>query len=76
MAEEIKAAVRGNRDLEELVEALQDIESGPNINQQLSQRLNTTIPDVINRRRRLRRGLQKADWPGRNCFPMPPGTTP
>jgi hypothetical protein len=58
---------KGNRDLEEFVEASQDIEDGGNINQLLSERLNTTVRDAINRKRRLRRGLRKADWTGKNC---------
>jgi DNA-directed RNA polymerase specialized sigma24 family protein len=74
MTERIKAAAKGKRDLEELVEASQDIDDGGDINQQLSERLNTTAQDVINRRRRLRRSLKKA-WPGRDCA-MKPRITP
>jgi len=76
MIERIKAVAQGKKDLEELVEASQHIEDGANINQQLSAQLKTTVQDVINRRRRLARGLKKADWPGRNCVPMQPRITP
>jgi DNA-directed RNA polymerase specialized sigma24 family protein len=73
ISDRVREVARGDKDLEELVEASQRLEEGLNINQQLSERLNITVQDVINRKRRLRRSLRKSDWPGRRCIQTPPG---
>jgi DNA-directed RNA polymerase specialized sigma24 family protein len=63
--ERIKLVVRGDKQLEEFVEAAKELESDGKINQQLSRILNTTTTDVINRRKRLVRRLDRAGMQAR-----------
>jgi hypothetical protein len=55
----IKAAARGDKELEELVEAIAKIETETKVNQQLSALLDTTIEDVVNRKKRLRKRFDR-----------------
>lgn len=57
---QIEVAAKGDRDLEELIEATQSLDSTANVNQQLCEILDTTIQDVVNRRKRLTRRVERA----------------
>jgi hypothetical protein len=51
----MRTVVRGDKELEDLVDAAQRVDDAARVNQQLSQLLQTTISDVVNRKKRLRR---------------------
>jgi DNA-directed RNA polymerase specialized sigma24 family protein len=61
ITEAILVAARGDAELQDLIKAAQDIEGYSRINQQLSKRMNTNIPDVVNRRKRLTRRVNQAE---------------
>lgn len=58
-ANQIVTAARGDKELEELVGAAQGLDDGGKVNQQLSVLLGTTIEDVVNRKRRLTRRVDR-----------------
>lgn len=55
---ELEEAARGDADLEQLVEAVPDID-GSNANQQLASKLETTPKEISNRKRRLVRRYKR-----------------
>jgi DNA-directed RNA polymerase specialized sigma24 family protein len=57
--DEIRCAARGDKQLEELVDVAQGLETVDQSNQQLSEALGTTVEEVINRKRRLKRRLHR-----------------
>jgi DNA-directed RNA polymerase specialized sigma24 family protein len=57
----IRTVAQGDRELEELVKAAEDLDSDGRTNQQLSQLLDTTTADVVNRKKRLTRRLDRAE---------------
>jgi DNA-directed RNA polymerase specialized sigma24 family protein len=62
---ELEEAARGDADLEQLVEAVPDID-GSNVNQQLASKLETTPEEIVNLKKRLVRRYkrnQKIDLP-------------
>ena len=59
MTDRIMAAARGDKALEELVEAAARLETEAKVNQQLSALLDTTIEDIVNRKRRLTRRVDR-----------------
>ena len=60
ITDQIELAARGDEKLEKLVEATQELDGMANANQQLSQLLGTTEADVVNRKKRLTRRLDRA----------------
>jgi DNA-directed RNA polymerase specialized sigma24 family protein len=60
ITKQIEVAAKGDTDLEELIKATQTLDSAANVNQQLSQILDTTIEDVVNRRKRLTRRVDRS----------------
>jgi DNA-directed RNA polymerase specialized sigma24 family protein len=56
---ELTEAARGDSDLEQLVEAIPDIDGKNNINQQLAKKLKTTPQDIVNRKKRLLRRYKR-----------------
>jgi DNA-directed RNA polymerase specialized sigma24 family protein len=63
----LKIVARGDRELEELIDAAQGLETVSKVNQQLSERLNITVPDVVNRKKRLVRRLKEVAGETRGC---------
>lgn len=59
LGDQILQAASGDCKLEELVNATGRLDDAHNINQQLAKELGTTLSDIINRRRRLTRKLQR-----------------
>jgi hypothetical protein len=57
--DEIRAAARGDKELEELITATQQLDNSTSINQRLSEVLQTTAEDIVNRKKRLRRRLER-----------------
>lgn len=51
----LKSKVAGDRDLEQLVEAICSTNGGHNINQQLGEILGISVSEVVNRMKRLKR---------------------
>lgn len=54
----IKIAAEGDYQLQNLLKAADDLDGPSKVNQQLSQRLNVSIPDVVNMRKRLTRRFE------------------
>ena len=63
----LKIVARGDRELEELIDAAQGLETVSKVNQQLSERLNIPVPDVVNRKKRLVRRLKEVAGETRGC---------
>jgi DNA-directed RNA polymerase specialized sigma24 family protein len=59
IAEGLKLVARGDRKLEELVEAAEQIANEGKVNQQLSEILKTTTEDIVNRKKRIARRLRR-----------------
>jgi DNA-directed RNA polymerase specialized sigma24 family protein len=57
--ERLRTAAKGDQELEELLDGAGRIESTSKPNEQLSRLLNTSIEDILNRKRRLRRRLDR-----------------
>jgi hypothetical protein len=63
----LKIVARGDRELEELIDAAQGLETVSKVNQQLSERLNIAVPEVVNRKKRLVRRLKEVAGETRGC---------
>lgn len=62
--EELEEAARGDADLEQLVQAVPDIDGRNNVNQQLATELDTTPQEIVNLKKRLvRRYKRMIDGP-------------
>lgn len=57
--EQVLQHVRGKKDLEDLVLAISESDGGPAPNQELADDLRTTVSDVVNRKKRIRRSCEK-----------------
>jgi DNA-directed RNA polymerase specialized sigma24 family protein len=56
---QFREAVKGDRRLEELVIAMERLEVNYKINQQIAAVLNTTVKDIVNRKKRLIRKVKR-----------------
>lgn len=55
----LREAAKGDRRLEELVVAMERLEVNHKINQQIASVLNTTVKDIVNRKKRLIRKVKR-----------------
>jgi hypothetical protein len=53
----LKSKLRGDKELEDLINVIGSINGDHNINQELAAELGTTVDDIVNRRKRLKRLL-------------------
>jgi DNA-directed RNA polymerase specialized sigma24 family protein len=56
---DLKSKLLGDKKLEELLDAIGSTNGDHNINQQLAEELGTTVADIVNRRKRLKRLLEQ-----------------
>jgi DNA-directed RNA polymerase specialized sigma24 family protein len=54
----VEQRVRGDKELEALVVAIQETEGTSRLNQELADRIGTSVADVVNRRKRIRRSFR------------------
>ena len=65
----IKALTRGDKKLEALIEATENIDDFSKCNQELSERLDMPVPDVVSQKRRLHKRISACSRAAR-CIPI------